>query len=303
MRKIVTILFVFSLISILFAGCCLSHEWEEASCTAPKTCAKCGETEGEPIAHIWVSATCTNPEVCSICGANQGEALGHIWVDATCTSPKICLTCNQVEGDPRGHQAGDWTTITEPEKGNAGIKTRSCNVCNETVETEEFFYPYFNMSFEKFVKQHNETYSEQNWIIREVDTGFSYFMNSADETAIVFHSDMNGKTSGTATAYSTKKLEEFNELQVRIIDHGAKSIDVEFMPTMMMIGGAITQPLGGYELSDFCDEFLDKWVVTSSSNSYVEGEAVIDGYKYILRAYVVDDYYSRVFYEWICQTT
>lgn len=295
---------VASLTMILFmSGCCLSHEWQDATCLAPKTCTKCGETEGEPLSHTWVPATCTTSETCNVCGLTQGKELGHIWVDATCTSPKTCITCNEEEGTARGHQAGDWQLTSEPERGNPGSKTRFCNVCDETVEIKEFFYPYFDMSFEEFVKQHNQTYSSYNWIIREVDTGFSYFMNSASETAIIFHSDMNGKASGTSSAYSKEKLKEFNELQVRLIDHGATSIDTDLMATVMMIGGAITQPLANYELSAFCEEFLDEWVVTSSSQSLMEGEAVIGGYKYILRACVVNDYYSRVFYEWICQAT
>lgn len=34
------------------------HVYAEATCTAPKTCTKCGETEGEPAGHT-LTATCT----------------------------------------------------------------------------------------------------------------------------------------------------------------------------------------------------------------------------------------------------
>ena len=27
----------------MISGCCVSHDWQGATCTAPKTCAKCGE--------------------------------------------------------------------------------------------------------------------------------------------------------------------------------------------------------------------------------------------------------------------
>jgi len=290
-------------IALLISGCCLSHEWQDATCMAPKKCAKCGETEGEPLSHTWIPATCTTAEMCNICNTTRGKELGHIWVDATCTDPKICLTCNTTEGTERGHQTTDWELTSEPANGKAGVKTKYCKVCDEVVETTEFYYPYFNMSFNEFVQQHNNTYASHGWKIKEVSTGFSYFMNSSEETAIIFHSDLNGKTTGTATAYSKATLEKFNSIQIRVIDHGATSIDADIMATVMQIGGIITQPLANYELQGFLEQFVDDWVVTRSSNSLMEGEAIIGGYKYILRAYTVNDYYSRVFYEWICQTT
>lgn len=46
-RRLVFIL-VFAM-ALLFCGCCRSHEWVDASYTAPKTCSKCGETEGEAL--------------------------------------------------------------------------------------------------------------------------------------------------------------------------------------------------------------------------------------------------------------
>ena len=44
------------------------HEWVDATCTAPKTCSKCGETEGEALGHTYVEG------VCSVCGANEPVA-------------------------------------------------------------------------------------------------------------------------------------------------------------------------------------------------------------------------------------
>ncbi len=39
-----------------------SHSWREANCKTPKTCTKCGETEGDaiPDAHNYVDNTCQN---------------------------------------------------------------------------------------------------------------------------------------------------------------------------------------------------------------------------------------------------
>ena len=100
--------FVFILVfamALLLCGCCLSHEWVEASCTAPKTCSKCGETEGEPVEHQWQEATCTAPSTCARCGETQGNKLPHKfgkeelqnpnYVDATATFVKTCEQCGE----------------------------------------------------------------------------------------------------------------------------------------------------------------------------------------------------------------
>lgn len=54
------------------------HEWVEATCTEPRTCAECGETEGEPLGHTpgewestnydYVSATYLSVQRCTVCG-------------------------------------------------------------------------------------------------------------------------------------------------------------------------------------------------------------------------------------------
>lgn len=51
------------------------HVWQEADCLTPKTCADCGETEGEPLGHKATEATHWAPSVCSACGEELGEAL------------------------------------------------------------------------------------------------------------------------------------------------------------------------------------------------------------------------------------
>ena len=95
------------------------HNWQEATCTTPKTCSVCGATEGD-VAHNWVAATCTTPETCSVCKATEGDALGHSWVAANCTTPKTCSVCGATEGDV----AHSWlaATCTTPE---------TCSVCNK----------------------------------------------------------------------------------------------------------------------------------------------------------------------------
>lgn len=51
------------------------HTWVEATCTAPKTCKVCGETDGEAIAHTFTEANYQQPATCSVCGETVGEPL------------------------------------------------------------------------------------------------------------------------------------------------------------------------------------------------------------------------------------
>jgi len=59
----------------LLAGCGHTHEWVEADCTNPKSCASCDATEGEALGHQLSEATYQSPALCSVCGAAEGEAL------------------------------------------------------------------------------------------------------------------------------------------------------------------------------------------------------------------------------------
>ena len=43
----IAVILVLGTILVGLSGCGHTHEWEEASCEAPKTCKSCGETEGD----------------------------------------------------------------------------------------------------------------------------------------------------------------------------------------------------------------------------------------------------------------
>ena len=122
MKKILGILLVVIMVTTI-SGCGKHvHKWTDATCTDPKTCQECGETEGEALGHKWVDATCTKPRTCSRCGEIEGKELGHVWADASCTKPKTCKVCGLTEGQPLGHEWVD-ATCTEP---------KTCSVCGET---------------------------------------------------------------------------------------------------------------------------------------------------------------------------
>lgn len=113
MKKYVALLTVMLLTVALLSGCCLSHEWQDATCETPKTCAKCQETEGEALGHKWVDATCETPKTCSVCSQTEGEALGHemSWVPVMDNYEKMtgsCAVCgNAQEVDM------DWAAVAD----------------------------------------------------------------------------------------------------------------------------------------------------------------------------------------------
>lgn len=105
------IILVFSLLMcVLLSGCCISHEWQAASCAAPKTCVKCQKT--------------------------KGEVLSHTWVEATCEAAKTCQVCGTTEGEPLGHTPGEWEQISLNPITLERERVKHCTVCEALVEEE-----------------------------------------------------------------------------------------------------------------------------------------------------------------------
>ncbi len=95
------------------------HSYKDATCTEPKTCSKCGATEGDAAGHSHKDATCTEPKACSKCGATEGDAAGHRYKDATCTEPKTCAKCGHALGVtlPHNYQNRTCTSCGSRELG------------------------------------------------------------------------------------------------------------------------------------------------------------------------------------------
>ncbi len=118
MKTSVTMISLLLLIVGMLSGCGHQHVWNEATCTEPKTCTECGETEGSPSGHTWTAATCTEPKTCTECGETEGAALKHTWIEATCTAPKTCSVCGETEGE-----------LAEHDLNSSG----KCRVCDEQI--------------------------------------------------------------------------------------------------------------------------------------------------------------------------
>lgn len=59
----------------LLTGCGHEHTWADATCTEPKTCSECGETEGEALGHTLTEANYQQAATCEFCGQTVGEPL------------------------------------------------------------------------------------------------------------------------------------------------------------------------------------------------------------------------------------
>lgn len=68
------VLFMLVVLTVLLAAC-HSHVWEDATCSAPKTCSECGETEGEALPHTMSEASYQSAATCEVCGITEGEPL------------------------------------------------------------------------------------------------------------------------------------------------------------------------------------------------------------------------------------
>lgn len=87
MKKRIAFISLLIFITLMIFGCEKTHEhtWKDATCTAPKTCTRCGVTDGTALGHNWKDATCTAPKTCVRCSATNGQALGHMFNEGKCT--------------------------------------------------------------------------------------------------------------------------------------------------------------------------------------------------------------------------
>ena len=103
LRIFSALLVVVMLLSAL-SGCCCNHKWADANCGAPKTCTRCGVTEGEKVGeHTWMDATTDAPKTCSVCGETTGK---KIETDYRFQTSK----CKEIFGTWEGYYTMDATS-------------------------------------------------------------------------------------------------------------------------------------------------------------------------------------------------
>ena len=92
----------------------LGHDWIDATCTEPKTCDRCGETEGTALGHNWATEWSSNADnhwhACTRCDAKDGEGAHNPGAPATETTPQICTDCGYVIESATGHVCANHLT-------------------------------------------------------------------------------------------------------------------------------------------------------------------------------------------------
>ena len=159
MKKfLIILLFVATALLLISCGEC-AHEWKDATCDEPKTCTKCGETEGEPTNHAlgeWVEtpATCTEDgsrtRSC-VCGQESEtetiEKTGHSIVEHAAKKPsctetgwaayETCSRCDYTtyEELPEAH---DYEmTVVEATCTTGGYTLYDCTKCDNSYKANE----------------------------------------------------------------------------------------------------------------------------------------------------------------------
>ena len=172
-----------------------SHSYKDATCTAPKTCTKCGATSGSALGHSYKDATCTAPKTCSKCGATSGSALGHSYKDATCTAPKTCTKCGATSGSAAGHSYSNGTCTVcgtaDPNVPFEGNEWAAYIVKAGTSEQGEVLSEYVLRPTEFNGYTHKEYYSNENY--SDLKDG-SITHNGKTYYDYWFSSEMNGMT-------------------------------------------------------------------------------------------------------------
>ncbi len=114
----------------------LSHDWVDATCTAPKTCTECGETDGEALGHDIVilpgkDATCTETgltegQYCKNCDDEtieqeeipashnyvDGECSKCGWVEAVNTQATVTVNIKDVASENGWNNSYKYATFT-----------------------------------------------------------------------------------------------------------------------------------------------------------------------------------------------
>ena len=95
----------------------LGHDWIDATCTEPKTCDRCGETEGTALGHDWEGEWSSNADnhwhACTRCDAKDGEGAHNPGAPATETTPQTCTVCDYEIAPATDHVCASHLTKVE----------------------------------------------------------------------------------------------------------------------------------------------------------------------------------------------
>ncbi|MBR2013060.1 MAG: hypothetical protein IJ995_02465 [Clostridia bacterium] len=154
------------------------HSWKNATCEAPKTCSKCGATEGKAAGHKWKAGNCEAPKTCTVCGATDGDQPIHTYKNGRCA-------CGAREW---GY--GAWTYVKDEDK--------TIYVATLDFDKEEFsFFEYHTEdTFEYDDEQDDEEGNNEDAFIPAVKSytykGVKYLQYEGESTSVSY--TINGET-------------------------------------------------------------------------------------------------------------
>jgi len=125
---------IFAVVALLFVGLIIGisqcereckHEWKEATCTEPKTCAKCGETEGNRLWHDYVG-NCEEYGRCTRCGDTLPTKYSHRY-KGNCEEHGTCIDCGKTSPE----------TLTHIWNGDIHTGAMSCSRCEKSITDKD----------------------------------------------------------------------------------------------------------------------------------------------------------------------
>lgn len=102
-KRILTMILMAALSATVFAGCGDSTKpaSSDNAVTDETGAGETNESTAPECEHDWIAATCAEPKTCALCGETEGDTLEHTWAEATFASPKKCSLCGETEGERR----------------------------------------------------------------------------------------------------------------------------------------------------------------------------------------------------------
>ena len=123
MKKFVIFTLMLAMV-LSMVGCGCDHQWQDATCSAPKTCTRCGETSGEALEHT----------------TGQLEIVSVDTAALTITYQLPCSTCGTVI------ETKDSSTGVAPVAGVMALSAEEWNACLATniqqLGASQSLFPY-----------------------------------------------------------------------------------------------------------------------------------------------------------------
>ena len=103
----------------------IKHSWIEADCENPRTCAKCGTTEGEALGHRPEAddGNCVTDTLCRVCDKVLAPGFAHTPLedDGDCTTEVLCSVCDNIAIEARENHEGGVANC---------VKGEVCDICD-----------------------------------------------------------------------------------------------------------------------------------------------------------------------------